>query len=149
MILFCVIAKLTRNDELTGKSAIQGNNRVFLHKVKFLIPTLWVKFFFFYEDLLPRADCTVKILTCKKYYKCMGSRIRHWIGKNSTRYQGQVSEFKCNAAKCVCAVFFTWAVLHACLLIHSRQSALRGDWLQVPPKFSMTPIYEPLLIWGR
>ena len=32
--------KLTRNDELTGKSAIQGNNRVFLHKVKFLIPTL-------------------------------------------------------------------------------------------------------------
>ena len=149
MILFCVIAKLTRNDELTGKSAIQGNNRVFLHKVKFLIPTLWVKFFFFYEDLLPRADCTVKILTCKKYYKCMGSRIRHWIGKNSTRYQGQVSEFKCNAAKCVCAVFFTWAVLHACLLIHSRQSALRGDWLQVPPKFSMTLIYEPLLIWGR
>ena len=48
MILFCVIAKLTRNDELTGKSAIQGNNRVFLHKVKFLIPTLWVKFFFFF-----------------------------------------------------------------------------------------------------
>ena len=40
MILFCVIAKLTRNDELTDKSAIQGNNRVFLHKVKFLIPTL-------------------------------------------------------------------------------------------------------------
>lgn len=37
MILFCVIAKLTRNDELTGKSAIQGKVK---GKVKILIPTL-------------------------------------------------------------------------------------------------------------